>query len=228
MRRERRVARPAVLEPTQSPSAFDRHRARSRQVLVAVFAAGAVLATYGAGTAGLDPAGVAVAPAAVAAYLLLAAGLLLMAVVALVVAWFARQESPRPLPRRAMLVAGTAAPVLATGIVLAGTWLTTGGLPSRPSAAAWLLLVLVALGLQLYVGASAPDARRRVYEVEGACLLAFVVGTLALAGVATSAAGAGAVLAVSAVAVGLFAGLGGAVYLLGYLLVRRPTFHRIR
>lgn len=217
-----------MLEPTQSPSAFDRHRARSRRLLVGVFAAGAVMATYGAGTAGLDPAAVGPGPSDVAAYLVLADGLLLMTVVTVVVAWFARQASPRPLPRRAMLLAGTAAPVAVTGLLLGGTWLATGSPPSRPSAPAWLLLALVALGLQLYVGASAPDERRRLYEVEAACALAFVLATLALAGVDPSPAGTGAVLAVAAVAVGLFAGLGGVGYLLGHLLVRRPQYHRIR
>lgn len=207
--------------PTLSPSQFDLHRARTRKLVAAVGAAGVALFGYGVGAAGLEqgPAG----PAMALPYLLMAIGLLLATLMGLVLGWFRRQEEPRPLPRRATLVIGLLAPLVSTAVLAGVHWLQVGEGAFGSPLLGWLLLGQVALGLQLFVGATEPARRRRRALLAGPVVVfAFSVAILGGAGVTV-----GSALVESAGLAGAFVVVGGGLALLGHLLVRRPRYHRI-
>ena len=213
--------------PTQAPSQFDRHRELTRRVVAAVLAGSAATFLYAASVAGFSLLAVLGTVGPAAHYLLAAGALLLVWATALVALWQARQHPPRPLRPVAVLAVGTAAALLATGVLAGAHWLQTGE-PPAGTRLGWLLAGLVALGLQLYVGALDPDAHHeRVVGVEVLAGPTFVLAALVV-GVGTTGSPSFLSLApLVGVGLGLFLAVGGTLYLLGYLLVRRPPYHRI-
>ena len=214
-------------EPTQSPSDFDLHRALTRRVVAAVFVAGVALFAAGVAGAGVGLGAPGEGLRGVLSYLLSAIGLLLVVVMALVAGAFTRQAAPRPLRWRTTLLVGLLAPLLATGAVAGGAWVLAGG-DLRLSPLGWVLLAQVALGLQLFVGAAATDHPRRLLALEAVAWAAFVVAALVVGQDAFAARSLEATLGLVGWSTALFVVFGGALYLFGALLVRRPRYVRIR
>lgn len=214
--------------PTQAPSQFSIHRSRVRKALAMVFALGAVMTAFG-----LSRPVFAVAPGewtvqAVFEVVLAAVGLLLVVLTGLVAAWFARQEQPRPLHRRATLVIGTAAPAIST--ILVGLWYGThqGAVTAPLEALGAVYLSQAALGLQLFFGSSEVDRRpRRLLGAGLATGITFVGAVLAVVSAMAAEPTLKAYLLGIAPSLGVFVGVGGLCYLLGYLLVRRPQYHHV-
>lgn len=214
--------------PTQAPSQFSIHRSRVRKVVATVFALGAVMGAFGLSSPVFELAPGAWTVQAIFEFVLAAVGLLLMALTGLVAAWFARQEQPRPLGRRATLLIGTAAPAVSTvllGLVYGvhqGTvraWLPTLG---------YVYVGQSVVGLQLFIGASEFDRRPKpLLVVAVASGAAFIGAVLAVVSATVAGPTLETYLLAAAPSVGVFVGFGGLCYLLGYLLVRRPQYHRI-
>lgn len=214
--------------PTLAPSPFGIHRSRVQKIVGLVFVVGVALFGYGlAATAlGLVPAGWGVV--AVFQYVVMAVGALLASLMGLVTVWFSRQERPRPLPRSRMLVTGLLAPPVSTGALVVAHWWRVGEISVRLQFLDWLLLGGAVLGLQLFVGSLEPARRRRrVLLAEVVLVPALVFSFLAVDRGALDLASLASYLFVSVGAAGLFLLVGGALYLLGNLLVCRPSYHRI-
>ncbi len=214
--------------PTLAPSPFGIHRARTRKLVAAVFAVGLALFGYGTAATVLEllPAGwgaVAAMP-----YVVMAVGVLLASLMALVAAWFSRQEEPRPLPRRAVLAAGLVAPLVSTGVMVVAYWWQVGEPTLRLQRFEWLLLGQAVLGLQLFVGSLEPvRRRRRLLVAQAVAVFLFTVSILVVDGGAVDLQSLDSALFVGGAAVGLFVLVGGPLYLLGNVLVCRPRYHRI-
>lgn len=214
-------------EPTQAPSDFDLHRSLTRRVVAAAFVVGVALFAYGVAGTGFALGAPGEGLRGVFEYLLSAVGLLLVVVVALVAGAFSRQPEPRPLRWRTTLLVGLLAPVLATGVVAGGAWVLAGG-DLRLAPLGWVLLAQLALGLQLFVGAASTGDARPLLALEALAWAAFVVAVLVVAYDAFAARTLETTLALVGGSTALFVGFGGALYLFGYLLVRRPRYVRIR
>lgn len=213
--------------PTQAPSQFDIHRSRVRKAVSVVFALGTVMVAFGvsAPVFGLAPGAWGIG--SVFEFLLTALGFQLVAMTLLIAAQFSRQEQPRPLRRRATLLIGVAAPLLATGLLgIVGLQprVRTGSLGVL--SLAWLGLAI--LSLQLAVGASELNRRpRRLLLATSVSGTAFVAAVLGLVRETVATPSLDTYLRAIGPAIGLFVAFGGLGYLLGYLLVRRPRYHHI-
>lgn len=212
--------------PTLAPSPFGIHWSRSHKLVAAVFVLGLALFGYGVAVSvlGLLPAGWG--PVAAVEYVVMAVGALLAVLMAIIDVWFWRQEHPRPLPRRAMVLTGVFAPFLATGAMGVAHWSRVGEF-SFPFIYAVFLGQLV-LGLQLYVGSLEPASRRRrLLVAEAGAVLVVVFSALLVDRGAIDLAALESYLVVSVGATAGFLLVGGLLYLMGHLLVCRPRYHPI-
>lgn len=216
----------SVQAPTQAPSQFDVHRVRTRRVVTVVLVVSVALFWYGASVAGFDPLSGSPNLWLVGHYLLVIGGLLLVSVTALVTLWFSRQEEPRPFPRRTTVLIGVVAPLVSAGILAAGYWVEVGDGPLAVERTGWLLAGLTALAGQLYAGSLDPGpARGRLAGLELLSVPTFVLSVLAVGLKGSPTPGFLGLL--FALAIVFFVLFGGMLYLLGYLLVRRPRYYRI-
>lgn len=214
--------------PTLAPSPFGIHREQTRKVVVLVSAVGTALFGYGVAVTvlGLLPAGWG--PVAVFQYVVMTVGALLVSLMALVTVWFSRQDEPRPLTRRAMLVTGLVAPLVSTGVMLVAHWWRVEATDVWIQLVQWLLLGQVVLGLQLFVGSLEPvGRRRRVLAAEAVVVFALVAAYRLASGGGMDPGSLESALAVGGGAAGAFLLFGGPLYLLGNLLVCRPRYHAV-
>lgn len=228
IRRGRALVAIRMRAPTQAPSQFSIHRSRVRKVVATVFALGAVLGAFGLSSPVFELAAGAWTLQAVFEFLLAGVGLLLMALTGLVAAWFARQEQPRPLGRRATLLIGTTAPAVSTGLLGLVYGVHQGTVGGWLPALGFVYVGQTVIGLQLFIGATEFDRRpRRLLVVAVTSGAAFIGAVVAVLSATVAEPTLETYLLAAAPSVGVFAGFGGLCYLLGYLLVRRPRYHRI-